>query len=549
MFVRSIFSRYLPAFVLFFAAYGFADSGRWQSEKADINVSPGRTIKKIRFRDDKFDAKQTARGNLRLSEQQPEEMIEMSTQTAPAGLPAVGVNVIDSPPIDGFIPWIAVTTTDKRKGQDDMDFNAVERTSIFGSYTADNYQTDYAIGIFDTGASASIIGYADAARLGLYSNDMVTDNDIPISGVTGSVLAGVSYPLGLYIDGLDSVAGSGLLDTSDMVGETNVSVITGRNPGGNPDLPTAIGTPLSVYFTAVIKNDTPISYTYNSTEYTGPRISFHNHDSNEVPSYAIEVPMELRPLGGIYVQYLPDYNLDELLLGGGDIFFTDFSKPSSPSVIMGNLSQSVFFVHSVDITHGIRKAADKTRFMLDTGAQVTVIGKRIGARLGLDQNDPDFTVEIEGVSGEISYEKGYVIDKIEIPALGGWLTFTNVPVILLDVASPEGGTLDGIIGMNLFVDYNIVLRGGGLFLEDDPSLQLEYIGSDSDLSADIAPPGTGDGTVDLADAAVLGAAWLAGPNDDNWNSSADMATMPRDFIINFRDFAVLASQWLGTEGE
>ena len=55
--------------------------------------------------------------------------------------------------------------------------------------------------------------------------------------------------------------------------------------------------------------------------------------------------------------------------------------------------------------------------------------------------------------------------------------FNEVPVVLLDVNSPEGGTLDGIIGMNLFVDFNLIVRGGGLFLQEDPTLELERIPS------------------------------------------------------------------------
>ena len=73
---------------------------------------------------------------------------------------------------------------------------------------------------------------------------------------------------------------------------------------------------------------------------------------------------------------------------------------------------------------------------------------------------------------------------MEIPALGQWLRFSNVPVTLLDVSSPEGGTLDGIIGMNLFTEFNLVLRGGGLALEEDPYLAFEPIHVDAGMSED-----------------------------------------------------------------
>ena len=70
---------------------------------------------------------------------------------------------------------------------------------------------------------------------------------------------------------------------------------------------------------------------------------------------------------------------------------------------------------------------------------------------------------------------GYYVDAIDIPALGQWFQARQVPVVLLDVSSPEGGTLDGIIGMNLFVDFNLIVRGGGLFLDEDPALELERV--------------------------------------------------------------------------
>ncbi|MCH8192799.1 MAG: hypothetical protein IIA65_02130, partial [Planctomycetes bacterium] len=60
---------------------------------------------------------------------------------------------------------------------------------------------------------------------------------------------------------------------------------------------------------------------------------------------------------------------------------------------------------------------------------------------------------------------------------------THVPVVLIDVGSSEGGTLDGIIGMNLFNDFNLILRGGGLVPGEDPSLEFEPIDWESVVSS------------------------------------------------------------------
>jgi hypothetical protein len=306
-----------------------------------------------------------------------------------------------------------------------------------------------------------------------------------------------------------------------------VSIMLGQ--GYDPvDLPTAIGSPMWAYYTAVFYNDTRITVSHNDTNYSAPDIRIYEQDDPEIPTYANTIPLELRPLGAISAQYVPWFDID-----------TFEFLPLSPSVLTGISAQSVFFVASVDLYNDGHSAIDKTRFMLDTGAQISVIGSRIAARLAINPANPDFEVEIMGVTGDTIISPGFYIDSIDIPALGDWLSFTNIPVILLDIPSPEGGTVDGIIGMNLFADLNFVLHGGGLFLQDDPSISYETIYR---LTGDIAPS-QGDGFVDYLDLAALAGAWLSNPLSPNWNGRADLVD---DAIIDFHDFASLAQNWLQT---
>ena len=444
----------------------------------------------------------------------------------------VTITIIDSPPVDGFVPWVVVLVTDERLGE--LELDGVPESHIIGKPPAGiNPQTDYAIGIFDTGASAHVMGYSDATTAGLFNNSgkFITSNTSVISGVIGAVDAWISQPLGIFIDGIGAIDPNGLLsDTSGMRGESNVAIMIGQNPGDNTDLPTALGTPLSVFFTTVIKNDTQIAISHNGEEFRGPDIRIYDKDDPQIPNYPNIIPLELRPGGAAAVQYLP--SLEN---------FFEF-PPMSPSIIIGNLAQSLFFAHSVDLVEGDKKAIDKDSFMLDTGAQITVIGSKIAARLALDINSPNFEAEIQDVTGQTIMAPGFYIDSLEIPALGEWLSFTNVPVVLLDVFSPEGGTLDGVIGMNLFVGFNLILRGGGMFLENEPALEFEYIGPQ--ITADIAPEG-GDGIVNLLDLATFANAWLASPSSPNWNPKADLVPHSRpDNLISFQDFAVFAQYWL-----
>ncbi len=464
--------------VLLTFASALAATGDWQRQDVNWQAGGGRQIKGIQY---PADRPVPTRAESQVVEPSADAGGSFySTKSRSAAAVLANEMMVESPPVDGFVPWIAVSVTTRRKA--DLEMEADVESSVRGTYpTGVNPQADYIIGLFDTGASAHVMGYADGTRARV-SPGLLTGNETVVSGVTGEVAASVSQPLALFIDGLAAIDPETLLlDSSNMMGESNVAIMVGQNPGPLPDLPTAIGTPMSVYYTTVIRNDQTLTVERDGETFTAPDIKLYETGDEQAPSFSNVIPLELRPLGGISVQYIPtldmglgDLNIDDILGSGG--FASDF-PPASPSVIIGNSSQSLFFIHSVDLYDGARSAIDKDRFMLDTGAQVTVVGSRIAARLGIDPTAPEFEVEIEGVTGEITMAPGYYVDAIDIPALGQWFQARQVPVVLLDISSPEGGTLDGIIGMNLFVDFNLIVRGGGLFLDEDPTLELQRIES------------------------------------------------------------------------
>jgi hypothetical protein len=523
----------LCAILLICTEYAFAES---TSQQVDWRLPGGGKIKRIRYQEQpKPAAAKSSAAATRSS----------AATASPSALPA---NSIDSPPVDGFTPWIVVITTNKHL--DDMTWDAVVEPTLSGTPTASDIQNNYALGIFDTGASAHIFGYQNAVTAGLFNSTYKTNNTTTITGVTGSVDAWVSQPIGVFAKGLAALEPNSQTDpeakltsTAGFVGESNVSIILGPNPGSLPDLNSAIGSPFSVYFNTWIRNDNPITITRNGQQITSPDIRIYSQNDSAAPSYVNKLPLELRPLGGTSVQYIA-YNMDDLFT---DIFNITF-EPTTPSIIVGNSYQSLFFVHSVDLTKGTHSATDKSRFMLDTGAQITVIGSRIAARLALKPTQKDFEVEIEGVTGETSTAPGFYIDSLTIPTIGDWLEYTNVPVIMLDIASPEGGTLDGIIGMNLFTEYNLILRGGGLFLQEDPVLEFKRIGQAS-LAGDIAPPPDGDGKIDAQDFNAYSQLWMTTAQSPDWNPAADIAPQDNpDGIINIADLLRLAQNWLaGTD--
>lgn len=516
-----------------------ANDKNWQRKEVDMRLGRGRRIRAIHYlegkqpklRDDKTKqiakkiSKTVRKTNLSLKS---EQISQQTTQIVVA-------NVIESPPVDGFIPWIAVTVTDRHGSEDDT--VAETHMSHVGRPLNDD-PNNFTIGLFDTGASAHIMSNHAGIRLGIYEKGLLTPTAIEVIGVTGSVFPWVSYPLGLFIDGLDAIEPNSpsepnrlVLNTSEMVGQSNVSILVGDTPpsDGN-DLPTAIGAPMAVNFTTSIRNDQPITVKHQGITYTAPKIDFYDPYDWDIPEYDTSISLNVIPLGSIQVAYI--WDLEAIF----DLIF----RPGTPSIMMGASAQSLFFVSSVDLYNNDHEAIDKNRFMLDTGAQVTVVGERVGARLGLDPGNPDFWVEVVGVTGESQMVPGFFIDKLEMPALGEWLSFTDVPVILLDIASPEGGTLDGIIGMNLFTQYNMILHGS----YSAPSLEVELI--TQNITADIAPS-QGDGVVDFKDFAVFAQSWAAtvSPQSPNWNEKCDIAPIDvPDGIIDTKDLVIFADQWL-----
>ncbi len=515
-----------------------ADQAEWKRQPVNWRANAGGQIKAVYYRTgEPLDLR--TRAISRESHQRPRKTTSLLSDSGLADYEVkadtqYSVGVINSPPIAGFIPYIAVQLTNQR--QDEFEFDAVPSSQVIGSHLTAQPEINYTIGIYDTGASGHIIGASGAQQTGLADKPgLYTANTVDLMGVTGMVGAWVSQPLAVFVDGLGAIDSNSLiLDNSWMVGETNVSVMVG-DPLDSPLLPTAIGSPMSVYFTAVIWNDKPVTIVRDGNEYTAPDIWFYDTYDPCVPDFANTIPLQMLPAGAASVQYMPDVF--------GDPFDPDGWAPMSPSIITsGLLGQSLFFASSVDITHGARSSIDKEGFMVDTGAQVTVISKAIAARLSLDVRNPNFWVEIVDVTGESTMQPSFYLDSFEVAASPEWLSLTNVPVVVLDVASPEGGTLDGIVGMNLFTEFNLVFQGGGL--PDYGGHELRFEPLPPRAAADIWPV-SGDGNVDIRDIAEFARAWLTTPNSELWLTQADLAPQPDgDNIIDFQDFAIFAQQWL-----
>jgi hypothetical protein len=506
-------------------------SAGWKKDDVSMRLPGGQQIKAIYHPEGKAPRLMRDDGEPVRHEKKYLYPLSQKTLTASGQLTPVAVNVINSPPIDGFVPYIAVNVTNAN-ANDETDWVGYPEASIRGSFLRGDPQSHFAVGLLDSGASTSLVGYYDAVSMGIYSYGLVTDSIVPLEGATGTVNGLASYPLGVFVDSLGATEPNGavLLNTSGMKGESNVSVVVGQTPAsGAPDLPTAIGAPMVVFYSVAFDNGNKVT----RMSYRAPDIRLYEPGDPCIPAYNDStIPLELRPSTGAQVSYF----------GTVDLSTFEF-YPATPSIITdGMTAQSLFFVSSVDLADGGHTAIDRTKFMLDTGAQVTVVGSAVGSRLALDTAHPDFQVEIQDVTGEVTLKPGFYLDSIEMPALGAWYSATSVPVIMMDIKSSEGGFLDGIIGMNLFTSYDMVLNGGAF--NDLPSLQIKLAAN----RGDIAPSG-GDGKVDGKDMEAVCAAWLSQVGAANWNAATDIAPAGGDGIINFGDFAVVAANWGWVRGQ
>lgn len=506
----------------------------WQKQSVNWQISSGRQIKAIYYPQDQNLTTFENRGVRRPVELRTRVVETESESTSPATSETrtpVYENVVNAPPVNGFIPYVTVAVTDERS--DPFDFDTYIQYSVAGDYLTESPESDYAIGIFDTGSSAHVINLYDAFTMGIYDADLITSFEVTLTGAVNDVNALVSQPLGIFTDGLAAIdANTLLVDDSNMVGQSNVAVIIG-DIYESALLPTVIGSPLAFFYTTVIENSKTVSLIIDDNDISGPDIRLYQHNSDSVPDYPNKIYLELRPSTAYAIQYLPCFEVLGQECPEGD------GEPTTPSVVFGSsfdVPQSLFFATRTDLAHGDR-TSQQQHFMFDTGAQITVISESQAASLELVQHDPNFYVEISDVTGSVTIADGYYLDLLEISAIPQWLAFSNVPVVVLDVTSPEGGILDGIIGMNLFVDIDFYIRGGGLYGQEQPYIQFAFL--PAGLPGDIAPAGS-DGTVNLLDLAAFTQAWLTNPLSPNWNSRADMVS---DAVINFHDFAELAEYW------
>jgi hypothetical protein len=434
------------------------------------------------------------------------------------------------PRLTGFSPLIAVTTSDKRRSLfDDLLYEHELESSFAGTPLNGPADVNFVVGVLDSGADVDLAAGSAADILGLFGSRL-TSNVIPIVGVGDPVDTMVTYPIGIFAAGLSAVDQNGRLDLNSVVGHSNVAALAAPPIDcGNGEAVTAfVGMPFLAFYNSVIRVDTPRKITVDGEVFRGPDVRIQD-PFDPLPDFPRSVSMAFGPQGGATTaSFFPD--------------FEDLETPFFPTLLSlgsGALSTGGGFFAEIFLREGESSPdnpAQQKRLLVDTGAQSSIISPGVAADLSLPR-EPDFTVTVCGVGGLVDGVPGYYVDFVKINASGGPLQFSRAPFIVLDLPSPEGGPLDGILGMNFFWNRNVIFEPaltGSSFVDVSDPIPVAFGDSDVDFH------------VDAADASFFFAC-MTGPNSTGVSPECDHLDVDFDGSIDLSDLAKLQNCFSGPE--
>lgn len=387
-------------------------------------------------------------------------------------------------PIDGFSPLVAISVTNYKASGDET-FAHIVKTQYAGSALNPPAANNYAIGIFDSGSVVDLVGYCDSEMLGV-SGSYLSDYTTFLGGVSGMVEAPVSMPIGIFANGLGAIQADGQLDTAQLVGHGNVAAVVGPEEtcGEGLVLPTVIGNGFVGFFTTSIRVDQPRRVTLGEQTYASPDVAILPQGSASAPVYPRRISMTASGYGGLVTtsSYYPDILINPL--GPYQPWL-----PTTLSTGDGAIPFGGGFFGQIGVIQGTPSPTNPLqtmRVLIDTGAQTCIMTPAMTANLSLPST-PDFTLDVQGIGG-VRTVNGYYIDYVKINASGGALEFSHVPFVEIDVSSPDGAEIGGILGMNLFWNRNVVfdpsLTGSGFLRVSDPVLNRFDFDRDTDVDAD-----------------------------------------------------------------
>jgi hypothetical protein len=372
-------------------------------------------------------------------------------------------------PISGFYPFAGISLTTEHEDEDDPTF-----TFFYSDYETSYVGTPLGVGgphfelaLVDTGAATTLITSAADAAFNIQAQGYRGTADLPIGGATGLLVAKTNDPMAIYASGVGPPNRTGTapltLNTGLMVGQSSISLAT-LPP--ESDLPSILGVPFSSQYAMYIRNDQPQMFSLGGKTVRTPQLEFKELGSGG-QGIVRRVPMTF----GDNSAFLnaPQYTMDFAnIIAEPPVPWTD--NPLYPTFRLGSAGQpsAALFVN-VNVSNEGNNLTN-TPFLLDTGADVSVVSEINAVHLGFDPvlDTPDFTVAVLGSGGLLEEVPGFYVDQFTIPAVGGSITLTHVPFIVLDFPNPSqvGNVAQGLIGMNALAGRNVVIdpnpaTGGG----------------------------------------------------------------------------------------
>src|SRR5512133_504817 len=436
--------------------------------------------------------------------------------SAPAGRTA------EIPALEGPVLRVAIKVTDQ-KSADEFDWYASAHMGVDGA-DLPGATTNVVIGLLDSGSGAHLVSYADAVALGL-QGAYLSGNTFGVSGVDDvPVDLDISMPVGFFAEGLQQLDAKGNPQPALMFGQGNVA--SGVNSLANVEVgantPTVIGAPFLLYFPAYIQNSRPVHSSLLGSNST-PSITFYDPSDTQIPVLAHRVYLETRPTGTPTVGYFGDINENFEV------------TPQIPSTILAGLGGGSLFFTASAMTFTQATHTSSGKVVVDTGAQATLLSEVAAAELGLNVQNPDFEIEVQGLVDTVT-APGFYIDGATLPAgFAGALSWSRVPVVVLNVGSPEGGTIYGILGNNLTARRDLVFNGAAAqpYLDGSAPILTSQI-----LSTAIRPTGTNTIEVDWHAEPAAPVLYLQrcadlGLNPPQWQTVAtnDLSTVDGTFSV------------------
>jgi hypothetical protein len=146
--------------------------------------------------------------------------------------------------------------------------------------------------------------------------------------------------------------------------------------------------------------------------------------------------------------------------------------------------------------------------------------------------------DLKELAGDVNVISGIVdindISYVRIVDIPGSGDFCDEAVEYIDPDSRPNWDYYGT--SHLIYDAWVTFNPGGVDLEAIGVLREQRFSADINL----------DGIVDYEDLLILKSAWLKQFGQDGWIARCDLAE-PKDYVINIRDYAVFANQWLCKE--